>query len=864
MTSQDRAAVPTTVDALTVDGGIVSIRPITSRDRRAVTRLYADASPENLRLRFFAFPGSAALAAEVDRLCRPESDGFLALLAYEGDRLVGVASCERAGDRPRAEFAVFIADHDHGRGIGTLLLEHLTARAHRLGVTELVGEVLPANRGMLRVAHDLSPQSWAHFDRGIVDVSLRTGDDERTRQAVDERDRIAERASLQPLFTPRAVAVVGADQSPGRQALHALRECGFTGRLYPVSRAGATLDEPGIHRSLRELPEPVDLLMIASPADQVADVLADGAANSARAAIVLSAGFGEAGAADRQRLADVLRLARSHGIRLVGPNSLGVVNTDPRVRLGACVVPVLPPAGGLGVAAQSPATAIAVLETAVRTGTGVSTLVALGDKADVSGDDLIAYWYDDPATRAVALYLESFGNPRKFARTAHALSLRKPVLAVGSACEPAGRAGGLHNAALEALFVQAGVIRPGTIGASLDAARMLTGQPLPAGDRLTVVSNTGGLCRLAADAAKAAGLRLPAMGWRSRRQLAVVASQALSADNPIDLGQDATPAAFAAATATVAAGDTATMLLIAIACTPENQPDLILAAIAPVVDRHPDLPVAVVVTGHTGDVAPELGKRHAPVYDSPGRAVMALAHAAAYAAWRRQPHGRYADLPDIDKDLACTMLGKAMAEQAGWQPPQLTAQILTAYGITISPATTTTGLRLPVRHHGGSPTELVAGVIHDPVFGALVLLGPGGPYAGRVDERVVRLAPMTVLDAEQMWRSLRCLPLLTGNRGTGPAVATVLEELLLRLGRLAEDHPVIAELGVSLLLDDASGLTVVDAELRLAAAGAEIDPLLRQLPSLAASSADMPESVASPPPRAGGGAGVRDEATAQP
>jgi acyl-CoA synthetase (NDP forming)/GNAT superfamily N-acetyltransferase len=844
VTTQDHPT--TTADALTADGGIISIRPITSGDRRAITRLYTDAAPENLRLRFFAIPGPSTLTAEIDRLCRPESDRFLALLAYEGDRLVGVASCERTGDGPRAEFAVFVADHDHGRGIGTQLLEHLTVRAHRLGVTELVGEVLPANRGMLRVAHDLSPQAWARFDRGIVDVSLRIGDDEQGWQAVDDRDRIAEQASLQPLFSPRAVAVVGAEHTPSREALHALREYGFTGRLYPVGRDGAPLDGLGARRSLRDLPEPVDLLVIAAPADQIAAVLADGAAAGARAAIVLSAGFGEAGAIGRQRLADVLRLTRSHGIRLVGPNSLGVVNTDPRVRLGTGGVPALPPAGGLGVAAQSSATAIAVLETAVRTGTGVSTLVALGDMADVSGDDLIAYWYDDPATRAVALYLESFGNPRRLARTVHALSLRKPVLAVRSDREPAGRADGLHRAALDALFVQAGVIRSSSLGESLDAARMLTAQPLPAGDRLAVVSNTGGLCRLATDSATAAGLRLPTTGWRGRRQLAIVASQAPCADNPINLGEDATPATFAAATATVADSDTADMLLIAIARTRENRPDLILAALAPVVDRYPDLPVAVVLTCHAGDLAPELGGRHAPVYDSPEGAVRALAHAAAYAAWRRQPHGRYADLPDVDKEQVTTMLGKAMAERAGWQPPQLTRQILAAYGIRIGPATTSTESGPPAPHHLAAPVELVAGVIHDPLFGALVLLGPGGPHADRADERVVRPAPMTTRDAEQMWRSLRCIPPADGNRGTGPAGTTALEDLLLRLGRLAENHPQIAELGVSLLLSGASGPAVVDAELRLAPAGAEIDPLLRQLPLPAGPSADMPGPAAPP------------------
>ncbi|WP_306213997.1 GNAT family N-acetyltransferase [Actinoplanes sp. RD1] len=269
------------LDALTSDGGIISIRPVQPDDREALARLYGEASPESLRLRFFAAPSSAGLAAEVDRLCAPESDGHVAMLAAEGDELIGLASCgcpDRAGRR--AEFAVFVADAHRGRGIGTLLLEHLAARARRHGIEQLIGEVLPGNAAMLRVAHDLSPDAWSRLDAGVVDVGLAVADDETAGPAVDARDRAAERASLRAVLSPTSVAVVGAGHRPGsvgHETLRALREYGFAGRLHAVNRSGATV--PGIPacRSVAELPTPVDLLVVAVPAEQVLDVVADGA-----------------------------------------------------------------------------------------------------------------------------------------------------------------------------------------------------------------------------------------------------------------------------------------------------------------------------------------------------------------------------------------------------------------------------------------------------------------------------------------------------------------------------------------------------------------------------------------------------------
>ncbi|BCJ49353.1 GNAT family N-acetyltransferase [Actinoplanes sp. NBRC 14428] len=880
-------------DALTSDGRIVTIRPVHGGDRRALAALFGAASEESLRLRFFAAPSSAAISAEIDRLCRHRDDRHLVVAAAEAGHIVGVASAERTDDTARrAEFAVFVAEPARGRGIGTLLLEHLAVRARALGITELVGEVLPVNTGMLRVAHDLSARVWSRFGDGVVDVGLATGDDESAVAAIDARDRCAERASLAALLTPASVAVAGAGHhrgSVGHETLRALREYGFTGRLYAVNRHATPIDGIPVARSLRDLPAPVDLVVIAVPAEEVAGVLRDAAAAGARAAVVLSSGFGEAGPEGERRQRELLGIARAHGIRLVGPNCLGVLNTDPRVRLNAAFAPAPPPAGGLAIASQSGAVGIALLDNALRTGCGVSTFVSLGNKADVSGNDLIAYWYDDPATRAVALYLESFGNPRKFARTVRALARRKPVLAIKSVRSRAGqRAGASHTAAaaapaatVDALFAQAGVVRTDDLGELLDAARMLTGQPLPGGDRLAIVGNAGGLNVLAADAAEARGLRVPALSPAVRGTLAGCASS----DNPVDLGASATPAAFAEAAESVARSGEADALLLVIVATRANAPAAILSALGPVVDGCPDLPVAAVLVGR-GDEAPVLGTRGAPVFALPERAVAALAHASTYAAWRRQPLGSRPDLGIVDVERARELIAGALADGGGWLPYPRVAGLLHCYGIEILPAervrtgaaamaaaerlgypvvlksadpalvhkSDTGAVRLGltgaaavrdafdavvaagapgagalVQRQVSAPVELVAGIAHDPSFGSVLLLGLGGVRTDLLGDRSLRLVPLTDLDARRMWQDLRSAPLLTGYRG-GPAADTAaLEDLLLRLGRLAENHPEVAELDLNPVLAGPDGVVAVDAKLRLVPAGAEPDPALRRL-----------------------------------
>jgi acyl-CoA synthetase (NDP forming)/GNAT superfamily N-acetyltransferase len=883
-------------DALTSDGRIVTIRPGRDSDRSAIAAMYGQASPASLRLRFFGTPSAATLAGEVDRVCRPNNERHLALLAVEAGSVVGVASCERSGaeDR-RAELALFVAEDHRSRGIGTLLLEHLAAAAHAQGISEFTGEILPDNTRMLRVARDLTPHAHTRYGFGVVDLGFDPGDDDETQLAVDLRDRSAERASLHALLHPSSVAVVGAgrrSRSVGRETLRALREYSFTGRLLAVNRNGLAVDGVHAYRSVAELPGPVDLLVIAVPADDVAGVLAQAGVAGVRGAVVLSSGFGEDDAAGRQRQRDLVRVARAHDIRLVGPNCLGVVNTDPQVRLNASFAPAAPPSGGLAVASQSGAVGIALLDNAIRTGCGISSFVSLGNKADVSGNDLIAYWFDDPSAHAVALYLESFGNPRKFARIVRALSRRKPVLAIKSGRSGAGqRAGASHTAAaavpaatVDALFAQAGVIRANDLGELLDAARLLTDQPLPAGKRVAIVGNAGGLNVLAADAAEAHGLLVPTLSRSLRHHLAELAPAA-SSDNPLDLGAGASPAAFAAVAAAVADSGEADALVLPVIGTRANAPTAILAELSRVIDDHPDLATAVVLVGGAEDL-PKVGRRGAPVFSLPERALAALAHAASYAAWRREPLGRRPQLTEVNPEKARRLISTALEHGRSWQPNRTTAGILAAYGVPVLDTAAvadedsavaaamvagypvvlksgdpdlvhksdTGGVRLDVsdasevreafravtaasrpgtgalvQRQITAPVELVAGLVHDPLFGSLVMLGLGGVHTDLLGDRTLRLLPLTDLDAGRMWRSLRAAPLLTGYRGAQPVDTAALEDLLLRLGRLAEDLPEVAELDLNPVLAGPDGVVAVDAKLRLAPVGPEPDPTLRRL-----------------------------------
>jgi acyl-CoA synthetase (NDP forming)/RimJ/RimL family protein N-acetyltransferase len=867
-------------DTLAADGRIVRLRPVDERDADALRTLYDNADERSLYLRFFA-TGRNQIEREVRRLVRPAAPDHRVVVAFDADRLIGVASYERPSAGTQAEFAVLVADAEHGRGVGTLLLEHLVRQARADGIRQLVGDVLPDNGPMMHVARDLTPGLVARMDSGVMRVSVPTTIDDATLAVIDLRERSAERHALRPLLAPTSIAVVGAGRKPGgvgHEVLCNLLEHGFTGALYPVNPHAAEIAGCRAYPDLGALPHPVDLVVVAVPAPAVNGVLADAGKAGAGAAVVLSSGFAEVGPAGRDAQADLVRTARAHGLRLVGPNCLGVLNTDPAVHMAATFATAVPAAGRLALASQSGAVGIAVLDHAARAGVGVSQFVSLGNKADVSGNDLLAYWYDDPAVRAVALYLESFGNPRKFSRIARALARRKPLLAVkGGRSEGGRRAGASHTAAaaapdvaVETLFAQAGVIRTDTLGDLLDAARMLVDQPLPGGNRIGVVGNAGGVNVLAADAADAAGLTVPDA----------------AGGNPVDLGAAATPAALTDAVARLVSGGDVDAILVVFAATRANDVPGMLAAIAASADAAPEVPVAVVLVG-VPDTPTSVGTRLAPVFDLPEQAVRALGHAARYAAWRREPLGHRPDLAGIDTARAQELVTDALAADGGWQPPDVVTEILGCYGIPVVPTVVARGLDdvVAAAAHVGYPVvlkaadpqivhksdrhlvrlgladagtvrdaylaiiatlgdanapvsvqpmrrggvELAVGVAHDPLFGSLVMLGLGGIHTDLLGDRTFRLLPVTDLDAARMWRSLRAAPLLTGYRGAPATDTTALEDLLLRVGRLAEDLPQVAELDLNPVLALPHGVVAVDAKMRLAAIGTEPDPNLRAL-----------------------------------
>lgn len=886
---------PPPADVLDAAGRIVRLRPIAPADLGGLIAMHAACTPADLRYRFFG-TGRGVLGIEARRLAGLNAAGRGLALAIEDDgALVAAASFECFAEQPdRAEFGVLVAEPHRHRGLGTLLLEHLALAAGAGGVKELSGQILGGNHKMLRLARRLSPGVPMPYADGVVDVVMATDLDGGFAEDVAERERAAERLSLRPLLDPASVAVVGASRTGrgvGARVLNSIVEGGFKGPVYAVHPAEPSFAGARTIPSFDALPAPVDLVIVAVPAARAAEALRQAGEAGIRAAVVVTAGFAEAGHAAAQEA--LVRVARAHDMRVVGPNCLGVVNTGPAVRLQASFAAEPPAPGGLALASQSGAVGIAALAHASRTGLGVHSFVSLGNKADVSGNDLLAYWYDDPACKAVALYLESFGNPRKFARLARAVARRKPVLAVkGGRSEPGRRAGLSHTAAaatsdvaVDSLFAQAGVIRCDTLEQLLDTARVLVDQPLPRGRRLGVVGNAGGVGVLAADAAAAAGLAVP--GDAARARLAAAVPSAAAATNPVDLGAGADPEAFAEAIAALGGSGEVDALVAVFAATGVSDVDGSLAAVADALDALPALPAAAVVMG-LNEPPTALGARKVPVFAFPETAVAALGRAADYAAWRARPLGSRPDLPGIDRAEARAIVDRLLESGDGWQSAIDAAAILACYDIQLTPAVrvSTTGeaaaaaraLGYPVALKADDPrlvhksdagavrlglrdarevraafaelstmvkgcerasvvvqpmvkagVELAAGIVHDPRFGSLVMLGLGGTATDLLDDKQFRLLPLTDTDAESMWCSLRSKPLLTGFRGSRPVDTGAITDLLERLGRLAEDLPEIAELDLNPVMPVTYGVQAVDVKLRLARTGDEPHPVARRL-----------------------------------
>ncbi|EWM65261.1 LOW QUALITY PROTEIN: acetyltransferase, GNAT family, partial [Micromonospora sp. M42] len=667
------------VDVLLSDGTTVQLRQIRPEDAPEIVAMHGRFSERTRYLRYFS-PYPRIPERDLKRFVNVDHRDREAFVVLAGERIVAVGRYERLGPAsPEAEVAFVVEDAYQGRGIGSVLLEHLADAAGRNGIVHFVAEVLPANGAMLRVFADFGYQVQRQYADGVVHLTFPIAPTEATLEVQRGREHRTEARSIARLLAPRGIAVYGASttgQGVGAALLGHLRDGGFTGAIVPVHPSAATVAGLPAYPSAADAGQDVDLAVVAVPPDAVTDVVRDAARAGAHGLVVISAGFAESGPAGAAAQRALVRAAHLAGMRVVGPNCLGVANTDPAVRLNATLAPVLPAAGRVGVFSQSGAFGVALLAEASRRGLGLSSFVSAGNRADVSGNDLLQYWQDDPATDVITLYLETFGNPRKFARLARRIGRSKPVVALASLARPpgVGEAPALDAAAVSALFAQSGVIRVDTVSELLDVGVLLAHQPLPAGRRVAVVGNSSALTGLAATACAAQGLTV-ADGY------------------PRDVGPSAGAAAYAAALGDAVA-DERVDAVVAVFAPP--LPGQLADPVADFASALPDARVTgkpVVATFLAGLVPAGV-----PAYPSVEEAVRALGRVTAYADWLRRPAGVLPELPDVDRTAGHAALRPDGADAAA---------LLRAYGIDVVesvPATTTesAGRRRAARLAGGA------------------------------------------------------------------------------------------------------------------------------------------------------------------
>jgi acetyl coenzyme A synthetase (ADP forming)-like protein len=683
-------------NVLLADGGSAHIRPLRVEDEPAVRALYERVSDHSRYLRFFS-PLTAATAAYIENV-HGDADHRFALVAEIGNIIVAIAEFDVGPEGDIAEVAFTVQDDQQGRGFGTILLEMLARAAAARGIRRFTAEFLVENDRMRDVlAHAGFTVNWLRADGGVGDATLELIPNGAWVDAHEQREHTAAAHSIARVLTPASIAVVGAgrdDNSIGHAIVHNLLEGAFAGAIHPVNPHASVIAGLPASPSVRDIPGAVDLAIVAVPAAAVLDVVRECADKGARGVVVISGGFAELEGGESIQ-DELVALCRGSGMRLVGPNCVGVVNTDPAVRMNATFSPVAPERGRVGFASQSGGVGIELLARAHALGLGVSSFISLGNKADVSGNDLLQYWADDDSTDVVLLYLESFGNPRKFARLAREISRHKPIITMKSGRTAAGARGARsHTAALadvdtavDELLRQTGVLRVDTLEELLDTASLLVHQPVPAGRRVAVMSNGGGPGILAADAAAGAGLVVPELSPALQGRLRGLAPPGAGVQNPVDLIASAGPDVFRNAARALLASDEIDALLVIYVSPHVTRPEQVRAAVADAAGDAHGKPIAACFLGLDHADARIVVESHdgIPNFPFPESAARALAHAARLGEWRRRPVGVVPGVDGISREHARGRLLDALAAhpQGGWVDAEVVRDVLRDYGIPV-------------------------------------------------------------------------------------------------------------------------------------------------------------------------------------
>jgi acyl-CoA synthetase (NDP forming)/GNAT superfamily N-acetyltransferase len=864
---------------------VAHVRPITPADADRIRRFHARQSDESIYMRFFA-PLRQLSDRDVTRFTNVDYVDRVALVATVRDEIVGIGRYDRLNARS-AEVAFNISDAFQGRGVGSVLLEHLAVIAQELGVTEFVAEVLPQNRKMLSVFTDAGYEVDRHIEDGIVSVRFEIRPTERSEAVRLSREHRAEAVSMHAVLFPESIAVVGASrrrESIGHQILENILAAGFTGAVYAVNNEAVEVCGLTSHARVNEIPGHVDLAVVAVPASQVLDVVTDCAEAGVRTLLVVSAGFAEAGPAGQELQSRLLHAARGAGMRVIGPNSFGVINNHADVRLNASLAPELPPPGHLGLFSQSGALGIAVLASAARRNLGISVFASAGNRVDVSGNDLMQYWIDDQDTHAVGLYLESMGNPRKFSRIARRLAATKPVIVVKSGVSSYGVPPG-HRArptrvrpqAFDAMLRQAGVIRVENVHQMFDVAQLVVHQPLPQGNRVAIVGNSDALGALTAEACVSWGLEVT--------------------HGPVSLPSEARGEEFSEALAKAFADesvDSVVTCFIPPLVTPD-QDVAIAVREAALTSEKPCLATLLGMRGVSEKLShspedPDWRREVVPAYAMPEDAVRALAAATRYAEWLARDRGVPVMPSGIDRAAAEAIVTAALHTHPDGRKlnPEEVTGLLAAYGITVWPSVpvrtveeavaAAESMGYPVviksvapllRHQPGlsgirvdlgteealraafaglndrlAPLAANAFVVQkmatpgvscvvrsdeDPLFGPVVSFSVAGPPTELLGDIGHRIPPLTDVDVSDLISSVKAAPMLHGHRGAAPVHRAALADLIARVSVLADNLPEVATLVLNPVNAHPGGVDVLGADVTVAPPPRRKDPGRRSL-----------------------------------
>jgi acyl-CoA synthetase (NDP forming)/RimJ/RimL family protein N-acetyltransferase len=858
-------------DVILRDGKTAHIRPIRPEDADLLVQFYERVSERSKYYRFFS-PMPHLSDRDVTRFTQVDHDRRVAFVLTLQGQMIAVGRYDVVKDG-EAEVAFLVEDQHQGRGIAQILLEHLAQAGRERGVERFVAEVLPDNQRMIQTFRDAGYRVVSAYDEGVLQLEFPIEPTDTAIGIMQGREHVAEAASIHRFFNPTSVAVIGASRRQdtiGQALVRNLVTGDFTGRVYAVNPSARAVSGLPTYTSVSDIQDDVDVAIVAVPAESVEDVVLDCAAKGVHGLVVISSGFAETGEEGRQRQRRLVGLSRSYGVRLIGPNALGIINTDPDVSINASLSGVMPPRGRAGFFCQSGALGSAILEKVNNRGLGLSTFVSAGNRADVSGNDLLQYWEEDESTEVVMMYLESIGNPRKFSRIARRVSLRKPIIAVRSGRTTQGvpmghavRKIAAPPQAVDAMFRQAGVIQVDTLEDMFDVAQLAAHQPLPRGRRVAIVGNSDALGLLAADAAAAVGL--------------VVNKQvALSAEPTPEDFEDALDDAI---------DDPDVDAVVVVYIPPLNVAGEQIANVLAAVGEQSDKPLVSTFLGAEGipellrvpDVAGSTaGRGSVPSYPAVEAAVRALARVVDYAVWLRTPDGRAPDPESVDPAAAQQIIGRALAaapDGADLGSDDL-RDLLAAYGIELwsaRPVATLKDAQKAGRELGwnvilkataahlrerpdqahvirgiDSPSEMrdawddLARVIdhpesaefvvqklappgipiairsiEDPLFGPVVSFGISGPIIELLADVSYRIPPLYQHDAASMVREVRSSPMLFGYRGSEVVDVDEVERLIQRVAQLQNDLPQVRSLELSLVLAGAHGSSVLTAAARV-------------------------------------------------